>query len=72
MENTVSALVAHNLQKRKIAIVDNGTWAATAGKAIRASFEKCKDIEIVETSFSFKSRLKEEELSKVDELVDSL
>ena len=72
MENTVSALVAHNLQKRKIAIVDNGTWAATAGKAIRASFEKCKDIEIVEKSFSFKSRLKEEELSKVDELVDSL
>ncbi len=72
MDNTVSALVAHNLQKRKIAIVDNGTWAATAGKAIRAAFEKCKDIEIVETSFSFKSRLKEEELSKVDELVDSL
>ena len=43
-----------------------------SGKAIRAAFEKCKDIEIVESSFSFKSRLKEEELSKVDELVDSL
>ena len=72
MDNTVSALVAHNLQKRKIAIVDNGTWAATAGKAIRAAFEKCKDIEIIETSFSFKSRLKEDDLAKVDELVDSL
>ena len=72
MDNTVSALVAHNLQKRKIAIVDNGTWAATAGKAIRAAFEKCKDIEIIEASFSFKSRLKDEDLSKVDELVAAL
>lgn len=72
MDNTVSALVAHNLQKRKIAIVDNGTWAATAGKAIRAAFEKCKDIEIIEASFSFKSRLKEDDLAKVDELVAAL
>ena len=35
MENLLHDIVNHNLQNRKIAVIENGTWAPTSGKLMR-------------------------------------
>ena len=72
MENLIHDLVAHNLQNRTVAIIENGTWAATSGKLIRAELEKCKNISILENTLSLKSSLKQEQLADVDALVEAV
>ena len=54
-EQFISELVAHNIQKRKVAFVENGTWAATSGKQMAEMFLKSKDMEILDTKFTIKS-----------------
>ncbi|MBR1904713.1 MAG: FprA family A-type flavoprotein, partial [Alphaproteobacteria bacterium] len=43
MENLLHDIAAHNLQNRRIATIDNGTWAATAGKQMREELAKLKN-----------------------------
>ena len=72
MEACISDIVSHNLQKRKIAIVENGSWAPTAGKLMREELSKLKNCEIIEQGVSIKSSLKEDNMASVDALVEAL
>lgn len=72
MENLVYDLAAHNLQNRTIAIVENGTWAATAGSLIRETLSKCKNLTFLDATLSLKSSLKESQLAALDALVDAV
>ncbi|MCR5804979.1 MAG: flavin reductase [Clostridia bacterium] len=72
MEACISDIVAHNLQKRKIAIVENGSWAPTSGKLMREELSKLKNCEIIEQGVTIKSSLKEDNMASVDALVDAL
>ena len=48
METLLHELAAHNLQKRKVAVLENGTWASTAGKQMKEILSGMKDMEIYE------------------------
>ena len=72
METALLELKAHSLKNRKVAIIDNGTWAATAGSLIRKMFEDMSDIEIIEPMISVKSSLKQEQMEMLDKLVDAI
>ncbi len=72
METLINDLVAHNIQNRHIAIIENGSWAATSGKLIRAEFEKCKNITFIENTISLKSSLKESQLEEIDAMVSAI
>ena len=72
MEACISDIVAHNLQKRKIAIVENGSWAPTSGKLMREELGKLKNCEIIEQGVTIKSSLKEDNMASVDALVEAL
>ena len=66
----------HHLQikgfkNRKVAIVENGSWAPSAGKVMREYFEKMKGIELCDVSVTIKSTLNEETLKKLEELADA-
>ena len=69
MENFLNDMKALALQKRTVAILDNGTWAATAGKQMADKIAEMKDIKIIEPKVSIKSSLKNEQLEQLDELV---
>ncbi len=69
MEALVNDLVAHNLQNKTIAVIENGTWAASAGKLIKDELSKCKNITLLENVLSLKSSLKAEQTEAVSELV---
>ena len=72
MENLLHDVTAHNLQNRVIGLIDNGTWAATAGKQMKTELEKLKNCTFVEPTVSVKSALKDDQLATVEELADAL
>ena len=59
-------------QKRRVAIVENGSWAPTAGRVMRAMLEGMKEIEIVEPVVTIRSRMKEGDLAAMELLSTSL
>lgn len=72
MESLLLDLKAHNLQKRKVAIMQNGTWAATSGKQMKEILGGLKEIEIFENEISIKSAVKEEQMAEIDTLVEKI
>mgnify|MGYP004603482545 CR=1 FL=1 len=72
MENLVHDIVNHNVQNRTIALVENGTWAPTAGGLMRAEFAKLKNCTILDETLTIKSSLKAEQLDTMDALADAV
>ena len=74
MQDFLLHLQAKNYQKRCIGIVQNGTWAPTAGKVMKGIIETFKDIDLIEDMVTIKSTLKpdsEAELLKLAEVMAS-
>ena len=61
-----------NFQNRKVAIVENGSWAPTAGRVMRGMLEAMKNIDIVEPMVTIRSRMKEEDLPAMEQLAENL
>ena len=64
MEALIFDLVAHNIQNRTVAFIENGSWAPTSGKLMRAEIEKCKNMTILDNQLTLKSSLKREQLRR--------
>ena len=50
METLLSELKAHNFQNRKVAVIENGTWAISAGKQMKEILSSMKNMEIYDLS----------------------
>lgn len=72
MEAYLSDIKALNLQNRTVAVIDNGTWAATAGKQMIGMLEGMKNMTILENTVSIKSALAENQLGALEALADEL
>lgn len=72
MENLVHDIVNHNLQGRKIALIENGSWAATSGKLMREELSKLKNTEFIAENISIRSAVKEEQLAALEALADAI
>ena len=72
MEAYLSDIKALNLQNRTVAVIDNGTWAATAGKQMIGVLEGMKNMTILENTISIKSALAENQLGALEALADEL
>ncbi len=72
MEDYINHLKAKAYQSRKVAFVENGTWAPQAAKNMRVAFEAMKNIEIVEPVVTIKSTLNTDSEKAMDELVNAL
>lgn len=70
MEDFLAHLKAKNFQKRKVGLVENGSWAPMTAKYMRAAFEKMKEIEICDKVVTIKSSLKDDSRSALEELAD--
>ena len=68
----LSDIKALNLQNRTVAVIDNGTWAATAGKQMIGMLEGMKNMTILENTISIKSALAENQLGALEALADEL
>ena len=72
MEDILNHLKSKNFQKRKAALVENGSWAPLAAKKMRESLESMKNIEICENIVSIKSTVKKENGEQMDKMIDEL
>ena len=72
MQQFLNHLKERNYQNRKVAIIQNGSWAPSAEKTIRNMLQEMKDIDIIEKSVTIKSTMKEDTIKQMEELADSL
>ena len=76
MYNLLHDMQQLNVQNRTVGIIDNGTWAVTAGKQMRDMLAQMKNMNVLEPTVSVKSSLKEETMIQLEGLkqaiIDSL
>ena len=72
MEEFLHHLKSKAYQKRKVALVENGSWAPMAVKLMRGIFEGMKEIEVCEKTVSIRSAMKADTVKELEELADEL
>ena len=72
MEHFLRHLKSKNYQNRKIGIIENGTWAPTAGKCIKEIVETMKDIQICEPMVTIRSRLNDSTRKDLETLAENI
>lgn len=72
METLLAELKAHNFQNRKIAVIENGTWALSAGKLMKEVLSQMKNMEIYDETISVKSSLKDTQMGQIEAMAEFL
>lgn len=72
MEQFLNQLKAKNYQNRKIGIIENGTWAPSAGKCMKDIISNMKDITIYEPTITIMSTLNKENNVQLEKLADEI
>ena len=72
MKQFLDRLKERNYQNRKVGIIENGSWAPTAGRCMKKTLEEMKNIEIVEPIITIKSRMNEENIEQMKELAEGI
>ena len=68
----IDTLVEHNFQNRTIGLIENGSWAPTAAKVMKAKLEKCNKISFTSTTVTIKSAVTEQVEQQLDALAEEL
>lgn len=72
MHDFLHHLAIKNFSKRRIGIIENGSWAPSAGKAMRAIVDKFKDVTVAEPMVTIMSRLKPSDMPALERLADEV
>lgn len=72
MEDFLYHLEIKNFQKRKVGIIENGSWGPLAGKKMREHLESMKEIEIVEPVVTIRTRRQSKDQSQFEALRDAM
>ena len=72
MHDFLHHLQIKSYQKRKVGIVENGSWAPCAARVMRSMLETMKDVEIVEPVVTIRSRMKKADIPALEALADAL
>ena len=72
MENLLNDIVAHNLQNRKIALLENGSWGPMSGKLMKELLSKLKGTEFIGNTVTIKSAPKPGTMEELDALADAI
>ncbi len=72
MNDLLHHLKIKNFQKRKVGIVENGSWAPAAGKKMKEYFDSMKDITVVEPMITIRSARKAADDEKFKALAEAM
>lgn len=72
MNDFIHRLTGHNYQKRRVGLIENGSWAPMAAKTMKAMFEKSKEITFVEPAVTLLSAMKPETKERLQALAEEL
>ncbi len=72
MENFIAHLKSKNYQNRRIAFIENGSWAPVAAKKMKAEMENLKNLTFLNNTVSIKSAMKDADIAQLKALADEL
>lgn len=72
MHDFLHHLQIKGYQKRRVGIVENGSWAPVAGRVMRSMLEQMKQIEIVEPMVTINARMKRGDIPQLEALADAM
>ena len=72
MEHFLNHIKDRNFQKRTVGIIENGSWAPSAGRGMKAILSQMKDLKIVEPMVTIKSRMNEDNIKQLENLADEI
>ena len=72
MDELLRDIAAHNLQKRTVAFMENGTWAPVSARQMAAIFAPLKSMTVLEQTVAIRSSLTEGQLAELEALADAL
>ena len=72
MKDFINHLTERNFQKRRVGLIENGSWAPTAAKTMKKMLEGCKELEFAETTVQIKSALSEQSKEQISTLAKEL
>lgn len=72
MHNFIHKLSLKGFQKRRVGLIENGTWAPQAARIMRGMLEGMKEIEILNPTVTIKSRMKEADADQLDALAQAV
>lgn len=72
MHDFLHHLQMKNYQKRRVGIIENGSWAPCSGRIMKGMLEQMKDIDILEPVVTLRSRMKQTDLPALEALADAI
>ena len=72
MKTFIEHLTERNYQNKTIGLIENGSWASMAGKAMTGMFEKSKNITWLETSVKIMSSMDEQNKADIEKMAEEL
>lgn len=72
MEIALNDIKAHALQNRKVAIMENGSWAPASGKLMRELISSMKNMTIIDQSTTLKSSVKDNNVDEIKAIAKAL
>ena len=72
MRTYICHLTERCFQNRKVAFIENGSWAPMANKIMKGLFEKCKCVTFAENNVTIMSALNDESTAQIEALADEL
>lgn len=68
MYDFIHHLMIKNYQNRRVALLQNGSWAPSAGKVMKGMLETMKNVTIVEPMVTITSRMKDSDIPAMEEM----
>lgn len=72
MEHLLMDMKAHNVQNRTVALIENGSWGVMAAKKMTEIISGMKNMTILDQTITVKSSLKEDQLSEIAALANTI
>lgn len=72
MADFIHHLKSKLYQNRRVALVENASWAPSAVKAMKAEFEQMKNIDLIENTVTIKTTVKESDIEALSNLADKI
>ena len=72
MQTALDDIVAHNLQNRTIALIENGSWAPMADGLMRKKLAGLKNVNLLDSSVTIHSSVKDDQLAQLGALANAL
>ncbi|MBQ4298415.1 MAG: flavin reductase, partial [Clostridia bacterium] len=72
MREFIDHLAERGFKRRTVALIENGSWAPLAAKAMRERLASCKDLTFCETAVHIKSALSDASKAELDALAEEL